>query len=233
VQVTIEMKGVKMSNAGLQHSHQLKSPAVSGTGLSVALGLAVWFALVFLLGAGEVFVTSGGTPPLALLIAVTAPVIIFLAGFWVSHPFREFVLAADLRLMMGMQAWRFAGFIFLTLYTYGVLPGYFAWPAGLGDMAIGVTAPWLLVALIRQPSFAASKIFAAWNVFGILDLVVAVGLGALGPRLLAVDAAGAVATAPMAHLPLVFIPAFLVPIFIILHIAALFQARRFAGKRRS
>jgi hypothetical protein len=25
--------------------------------------------------------------------------------------------------------------------TYGVLPGLFAWPAGLGDIAIGVTAP--------------------------------------------------------------------------------------------
>jgi hypothetical protein len=201
--------------------------------LSVAIALAVWFALVFVLGAGEVFVTPGGAPPLALLMTLTTPIIAFLAAFGLSRSFREFVLAADLRLMTGIQAWRIGGFSFLALYTYGVLPGYFAWPAGLGDMAIGVTAPWLLVALIRQPGFAASKTFVAWQVFGILDLVVAVGLGAFGPRLLAVDAAGAAATAPMAHLPLALVPAFFVPAFIILHLAALFQARRFAGERRS
>ncbi len=52
---------------------------------------------------------------------------------------------------------------FLTLYSYGVLPGIFAWPAGLGDMAIGVTAPLVLSALLRRPGFAAGKSFVAWN----------------------------------------------------------------------
>jgi hypothetical protein len=221
-----------MSNAVLSHSRQLKSPAARGAGLPVAVALAVWFALVFLLGAGGVFVAPGEAPPLALLISLTTPITVFLAAFWISDTFREFILTADLRFMTGIQAWRFGGFIFLVLYTLGVLPGYFAWPAGLGDMAIGVTAPWLLVALIRQPSFAASKTFLAWQVFGILDLVVAVGLGALGPRFLAVGASGTSTTAPMTDLPLVLIPAFFVPGFIILHVAALFQARRFAGERR-
>src|ERR1700731_1688521 len=56
-----------------------------------------------------------------------------------------------------MQAWRWAGFRFQTLYTYGVLPGIFAWPAGLGDMAVGVTAPLVLAALLRRPGFVAYK----------------------------------------------------------------------------
>ena len=75
------------------------------------------------------------------------------------RPFRDFVLAADLRLMTGIQAGRFAGLGFLALYANGVLPGSFALPAGLGDMAIGVTAPWVLLALIRRPGFAAGKTF--------------------------------------------------------------------------
>ena len=41
------------------------------------------------------------------------------------------------------------------MYTYGVLPGIFAWPAGLGDMAIGATAPLVLSGLLRRPDFAA------------------------------------------------------------------------------
>lgn len=217
-----------MSNAVLSPSVQPQSPEISGKGLSVAAVLAVWLAFVFLSGASEVFVAPRGTPPLVLLTTGATPVLLFLAAFWLSHSFREFVLAADLRLMTGVQAWRFAGFGFLALYAYGIVPGFFAWPAGLGDIAIAVTAPLVIAALIRKPGFAASKTFVAWNVLGILDLVVAVGTGAFGPLLFA-NNAGTAATAPMAHLPLVLIPAYFVPMFIILHLIALFQARRLAG----
>jgi hypothetical protein len=51
------------------------------------------------------------------------------------------VLSLDIRLIVGMQAWRWAGLDFLSLYVHKVLPAVFALPAGLGDMAIGVTAP--------------------------------------------------------------------------------------------
>lgn len=220
-----------MPNAVLSRSTQPRSPVVPGIKSVVAVVLAIWFTLVILLGAGGAFVTRPGTPPLPILIGFTAPIIVFFAGFWLSRPFREFVLAADLRFITGIQAWRFAGLGILALYTHGVLPGIFAWPTGLGDIAIGVTAPWILVALIRQPSFAASKTFVVWNVLGVLDLVVAIGTGALGSAL-AAGVAGEVTTSPMAQLPLVLIPAYLVPIFIMLHTAALFQARRLAGNLR-
>jgi hypothetical protein len=139
--------------------------------------------------------------------------------------FRHFVLMIDLRLATGIQAWRFAGLGFLALYTYGVLPGLFAWPAGLGDMAIGLTAPWLVLALIRAPAFARSRSFSVWNVFGISDLVVAVNLGMLA----SVPGADGITTAAMARLPLVLIPAYCVPLFVLLHLAALVQVRRLAA----
>ncbi|SDC68384.1 hypothetical protein SAMN05444679_104303 [Variovorax sp. CF079] len=220
-----------MSNPVLSQSAQPRSPALRGTKLVAAVVLAVWFTLVILLGASGAFVTPPGTPPLPILIGVTAPIIVFLAAFWMSRLFRELVLTADLRLMMAIQAWRFAGLGFLALYAHGVLPGSFAWPAGLGDIAIGVTAPWLLVALIHRPSFAASKTFVVWNALGVLDLVVALGTGALSSAL-AVGVAGEITTGPMALLPLVLIPAYFVPIFIMLHMAALFQARHLAGYLR-
>jgi hypothetical protein len=105
-----------------------------------------------------------------------------------------------------------------------VLPGAFAWPAGLGDIAIGVTAPWVARALVRWPDFATSRVFVIWNLLGILDLVVAVSVGGLSSAL-ASGGAGEVTTGPMARLPLVLIPAYLVPLFVMLHLAALFQAR--------
>ncbi|MBI3430676.1 MAG: hypothetical protein HY018_00485 [Hydrogenophilales bacterium] len=157
-----------------------------------------------------------------------SPIIAFLALFRMSRAFRDFVLAIDLPLATAIQAWRFAGFGFLALFTYGVLPGTFAWPAGVGDMAIGLTAPWVALALMRRPSFIGSKLFVAWNLFGILDLVVAVSTGALN-SILATGVPGEVTTGPMAQLPLVLIPAYLVPLFLMLHLAALFQARHTAA----
>jgi hypothetical protein len=214
-----------MSNAALSQPSQPKWPAASSTTSVVAVVLTAWFVLIVLLGASGAFATPPGVLPLPIAVGVTAPIVVFLSAYWMSRQFREFVLTADLRLVAGIHAWRAVGFGFLALYAYGVLPGLFALPAGLGDIAIGVTAPWIVLALIRRPDFAASKTFVVWNLLGLLDLAVAVGTGALGSGL-ATGIAGEITTAPMAQLPLVLVPAYLVPIFIMLHLTALFQVRR-------
>jgi hypothetical protein len=130
-----------MENTIISRIDQPKVPAVSATGAFVAFFFLAWLALIFVLGARGVFAAPRGAPPLALLIGLLAPLSLFLVAYRTIPRLREFILSADLRLIVGMQAWRWAGFGFLTLDTYGVLPGIFAWPAGLGDMAIGVTAP--------------------------------------------------------------------------------------------
>jgi hypothetical protein len=113
-----------------------------------------------------------------------------------------------------------------------VLPGVFAWPAGLGDMAIGLTAPWVALTLARRPAFAASRLFVSWNLLGMLDLIAAVS-NAAGNQILATGAAGQVTVAPMSQLPLLLVPAYLVPLFFIWHLTALFQARRLVPQRNS
>ena len=193
--------------------------------LAVTIALAVWLLLVVSLGAAGAFVGPPGTPPLPIAIGVAAPLALFFAWLRLSQSFREFVLSLDLRLIAGMQAWRWAGLGFLSLYAHNVLPAVFALPAGLGDMAIGVTAPWIILALLRQPRFAASGTFIRWNVLGILDLLIAVSIGAVS-ALFTTGAPGEISTAPMATLPLLLIPAFLVPLFLMMHAAALMQSRQ-------
>jgi hypothetical protein len=165
-----------------------------------------------------------------MAIGVAAPLMLFFAALRMSQSFRGFVLSLDLRLIAGMQAWRWAGFGFLSLYAHKVLPAVFALPAGLGDMAIGVTAPWIILALIRQPGFAASGAFIRWNILGILDLIVAVSIGT-GSTFFATGTPGEISTAPMAMLPLLLIPAFLVPLFLMLHTAALMQSSQLRRSR--
>jgi hypothetical protein len=195
--------------------------------LIIAGVLAFWFVAVLLLGATGAMARPPGTPPFPILIAATAPLIAFLGAYLGWPAFRANILSLDLFLATSIQAWRWAGLGFLALYAYGVLPGAFAWPAGLGDIAIGVTAPWVAVVLVRRPGFAASPVFMVWNLLGILDLVVALSIGGVSSAL-ASGAAGEVTTGPMAQLPLVLIPAYFVPLFVMLHLAALFQARRLA-----
>jgi hypothetical protein len=191
----------------------------------IGVVLAVWLAVVFLLGAAGMFPRPAGTPPIPILLGATVPLVVFLVAYRSSVRFRAFILSLNLPLAAAIQAWRAGGLGFLALYAHGILPGTFAWPAGLGDIAIGVTAPWVVLALIRRPGFAKTPIFVAWNLLGILDLVVAITTGALSSAL-ASNAPGAVTTGPMAQLPLVLIPAYLVPLFVMLHLAALFQARQ-------
>lgn len=199
----------------------------SGIASVVAGVLAIWLGMVLLLGASEVFVRTPGELPLPILTGVTVPIIVFFIAFSALEDFRDFIRSVDLSLVIGIQAWRFAGLGFLALYAHGVLPGILALPAGLGDIAIAVTAPWVAYALAGRPNFEASRLFIVWNLLGIIDLVVAVSTGALSSAL-AIGVAGEVTTAPMAQLPLVLIPAYFVPLFVMLHVAALLQARRLA-----
>src|ERR1700745_1288850 len=145
----------------------------------VFVALAVWFGLVFFLASQGAFVASVGSPPLPIFFGVAIPLALFFAVYFGLKSFRDFILGADLRFVAAIEAWRWAGLGFLSLYAKGVLPGLFALPAGLGDMAIGISAPWIVLALVRHPSFAASRRYVIWNILGIVDFVVAVSMGVL------------------------------------------------------
>ena len=109
---------------------------------------------------------------------------------------------------------------FLILYTQQLLPIEFAIPAGIGDMLIGVTAPFVAYYYFAQKKYA--RIIAIiWGLLGIADLVIAVTLGFLtspGPfHYLALSAPNTLVSA----YPLVMVPAFGVPLSILLHIFSL------------
>jgi hypothetical protein len=197
----------------------------------ITVALALWLGIVFLFGIQGRFAGPPGSPPLPIFFGFAIPLALFFAGYFRWSAFRAFVLGADLRLVTAIQAWRFAGMGFLSLYAHRILPGLFAFPAGLGDVAIAISAPWMVLGLIRHPSFAASRRYLTWNILGIIDLVVAVTMGTLCSGFLR-GLIGNITTSPMSQLPLVLIPAYFVPLFIMLHFIALAQARRLAKPER-
>jgi len=84
------------------------------------------------------------------------------------------VWSIDVTLLTVMQAWRVIGFVFLPFYAVVLLPGLFAWPAGLGDVAIGLIAVVMVMRLNRNPEYIYNSGFVWFNVIGVLDFAVAV-----------------------------------------------------------
>ena len=181
--------------------------------------IGAWFVFSVFGSAAHLFRNGPNQPPLALGLAVLAPVAIFLIWFRGSSQFRQFVLSLNPRVLTYVHSWRVAGFVFLVLATYGILPRLFAWSAGWGDIVIGVTAPlvgWKLATAQHRGTFI------LWQVLGIADLVDAVAMAALANVL---DPHG-IPASPMTVLPLSLIPTFAVPLLMILHIICIAQARR-------
>ena len=119
------------------------------------------------------------------------------------------------------------GSVFLAIMVLGHLPALFALPAGLGDVAAGIAAPFVA----RRLALGGSRRAALWfNVFGMTDLVVALTLGTLtGFQLVSVTPSGA----PVSELPLALIPTAAVPLLFVLHISsvtALVKARGHRGQ---
>ena len=123
------------------------------------------------------------------------------------------------------QLYRALGVVFLILYATGKLPSLFAWPAGVGDIAIGLLAPVVGLAYARAPREAGGLV-KAWNVFGILDLIVAVTTGFLTAPSLLQPIEIQPTSELMTVLPMVLIPVFLVPLSIVLHLASLAKLSR-------
>ena len=188
--------------------------------------VAIWFTFSLAASALDVFRTEPARPPLLLGLGVLAPIVLFSLWFARSKPFREFALALNPRILTAVQSWRIAGFVFLVLYTYGILPGIFALPAGWGDIAIGATAALVAVKLVNPGH---RNGFIVWQVLGISDLLIAVTLGATA----GLFNPGGVATSPLTVLPLSMIPTFAVPLLLILHLICIAQARRWHAQQYS
>jgi hypothetical protein len=198
-------------------AHALSTRPATGVRNLTAAVLLAWFLLALggsLLGAFD----SEPRPPIPLGLAAVVPVAAFVFCYLTSARFRQFVSSLDQRVLILAQTWRVAGIVFVILYLQGALPGVFALPAGLGDMAIGITAP--VVAWYWKPPFA-RKTFVAWNLLGSLDLVNAVSLGVLASATPVGVLAGDVTTRLMGQFPLSLIPTFFVPLLLIFHLIAL------------
>jgi hypothetical protein len=189
-----------------------------------AAALIGWFGIAVALGSLDVYrAVSDRIPTIAYGILV--PIVIGGLVIARSSTMARVLDAVPQHWLIGVQLYRALGAIFLVLYGAGKLPGLFAWPAGLGDVLVGVLAPVIAVAYARGPD-KNEDLVLGWNIFGIVDLIVAVASGfSTSPspfQLFAFDQPNQL----VSMFPLVLIPTYLVPVSVLLHLASLTKLRR-------
>ena len=150
--------------------------------------------------------------------------LLLLSAFLALSPTLRSLLSRQSSLIR-LHIWRLFGVVFLTLMVMRKLPALFALPAGIGDILVAATAP-VVARGINTPHGRSRAIL--WNLLGMADLVVAVGLGittnpGAGHVFDTVPTSGILTRFPMA-----LVPAFLVPLAFTLHGISLWQL---LGKR--
>lgn len=194
-------------------------------GLAMVAGLIAWGTAIALLAEGGAFKATGALPPVNILIAATVPPALFYFAYRVSESLRRWVENVDLALVTAMQGWRVVGAVFLFYWGYGLLPAAFAAPAGIGDVLVGLLAPFVALKVAQGGAGwrRASRYLVA---IGMADFV---GAFTMGIALRDKGDAGYLPghhTGLLAEFPLTLIPSFLVPAFIILHLIVLLRLRQ-------
>jgi hypothetical protein len=164
--------------------------------------------------------------PLVLLVLFAIP-LITAAIAWRRPSTHTAMFSIPLTTLIGLNVIRAEGAFFLFLAAGGRLAGPFPYSAGWGDIITGVLALPLAWAVSRGK--ASGPMVAAWNVFGTLDLLIAVTLGVLSAQGSPAELIHAgVGSLAITQLPWAFVPTVLVPFFLITH-AIIFAKLRAAS----
>ncbi len=188
--------------------------------ISAAL-LFGWFLLVLALAFLDIYHVKAEFFSPLVPIGIVLPGIIALVLVFFSETTKKIVDSLPGHWLISLQLYRILGIVFLWQLEAKALPALYAIPSGYGDIITGLAAPIVGYLYLKKISFSRG-LAVLWNIFGILDLAVAVTLGVLLAfpqpfQLIAV----ATTTEIMTTYPLVLVPVYAVPLAFMLHVFSL------------
>jgi len=191
---------------------------------ALAVPYILWQSIIWSAAISGAFAPGSGLPP-KLPLAIFLPVILFTPPLLLSKRVGELLDAMPETWLVGLQVYRVFGAAFLVGWAQGIVPGIFGLPAGIGDVSTGLMALPAALALAAGAG-GARRGAIAWNIFGLVDFAVAVGIGlAIAPGPFQLIHTSIVNTVTGSY-PGVMVPAFIVPSSILLHALSLRQLRR-------
>jgi len=192
-----------------------------------AVTLIGWFLVALALGLAGAYKAAPDRIP-TIQYGIFIPFLIGAWLIWRSPAVGRIIDAVPQPWIVGVQLYRALGVIFLILYASDKMPGLCAWPAGVGDVIVGLLAPVVALAYARDARRNAGRV-TAWNVLGILDLVVAITTAFITSpsTLFSYEPPNEL----IAIFPLVLIPVYLVPLSLLLHLASLAKLHGWLANR--
>jgi hypothetical protein len=137
---------------------------------------------------------------------------------------RHAMLSIPISAMVALNVVRVFAVLFLMLAVEGRLSGPFPYSAAWGDIITGVLA--VPVLLLLKDAARHTTAIAAWNLFGIADLVLAIGFGITSSEGSPLQIFPGPGSDAMQYVPWSFVPTVLVPLWLILHGIIAVQLRR-------
>jgi len=194
------------------------------TSIYLAVVLISWVAAAISLSLQGFFEAQPSV--LNLNIAYSLLPVLIGAGLWfASRSFRETVRAVSPDRLIRIQSYRTLGFVYLVSWYCGLLPGVFAIAAGVGDVLVAISAPFV-ASLVRRRGSLAGPVARLWNVFGLIDIVIGVTLGFLTSPSPLQQLAKEAPNIMITTFPMVLLPTIIVPLSILCHIYSLSSVRR-------
>jgi hypothetical protein len=193
--------------------------------LTLAVVLGAWIGLAAALGSAGEFADAGRRPVPLIGIMMATPLVVAALIAWLWPAARRALLGVPMSLLIALNVPRLIGGMFLLLAAAGRLSGPFPVSAGWGDLIAAVGAIFM-VRLALRPTREGDRWIHAWNVFGALDFVAAVGFATVstpGSPLQIIDAG--MGPQAMQYLPWALIPTVLVPYWLIAHAIVFAQLR--------
>ncbi len=188
-----------------------------------SIAVMAWCAAAWAFSRGGFFQDAGGWNvadiPGFLLFGtlMTLPLGAIALGWYRSRAFRGFLEAIPLPALLGSQAYRLAGIVFLSMYAEGLMPPEIGIVAGCADVFIGITALPLAWAVAKNIG-GVRRLAVGWNLIGIADFLVSVSMVSL-------SFIGVLALQPapvrIGLHPLALISLFQLPLSIAIHLLAL------------
>jgi hypothetical protein len=183
------------------------TPRLPRAALAIA---AIWFVAAALAGASGILAHTPFPMPQITILGLTVVTLVMTNAV---ASVRAWIDAVPLRALVAFHAIRFVGIVFLILAARGQLAQVFGDRAGWGDIGTATLA--LVLVASGEPRTSGHRaLYHAWNAFGALDLLVALGtatsvtLRGLTPGM-----------EPVLAFPLSTIPLFFIPVLLVGHIS--------------
>jgi hypothetical protein len=189
--------------------------------ITLAGVIGVWIGLAAAAAAAGWLKIARPVPVVGLFVVIPL-LVTALAAAWPAA--RNAMLSISMTAMVALNIVRVFAVLFLMLAAEGRLSGPFPYSAAWGDIITGVVAVPVL-ALLKDAARHTTAI-AAWNLFGIADLVLAIGFGITSSEGSPLQIFPGPGSDAMQYVPWSFVPTVLVPLWLILHGIIAVQLRR-------